>query len=180
MSAPTCRLAGVDELSTLISSGTAVVATVVSLFLLHQGQVDRRKLAEDAERRQARQLSSWVDWHDQGDFSTFAKPRLPAVFVRNSSDAAVYDVFVDYRAPIDGALFRVGLGPVPPGETRVRDIEYDGRLETGWEPAALFARVNFRDSAGRRWLRDTLGRLRVDHGAEHDDFFEQGGLTLND
>jgi hypothetical protein len=169
----------VDEFSTLISSGTAVVATVVSLFLLHQGQVDRRKLAEDAERDQARRVSAWADWHDQGDSATFAQPRLPAVFVRNSSEAAVYDVFVDYRAPIDGALFRVAVGPVPPGEIRVQDIDYDGRLETNWEPTALFPRVNFRDSAGRRWLRDALGRLRADPGAGHDGFFEEGGVLID-
>lgn len=58
MSVPSCRLAVMDEISTLISSGTAVVATAVSLFLLRQGQVDRRKLAEDAEREQARQVSA--------------------------------------------------------------------------------------------------------------------------
>ncbi|MBD8871154.1 hypothetical protein [Nocardioides donggukensis] len=167
-----------NEISTLISSATAVVATMVALFLLRQGQVDRRKLAEDAEREHARQISAWADWHGLGDFGTFAKPRLPAVFVRNSSDAAVYDVFVDFRAPIDGALFRVGLGPVPPGETRVQEIDYDGQLEAGWEPAALFARVNFRDSSGRRWLRDAFGRLRADLGHGQDDFFEQGGKIL--
>lgn len=166
------------EISTLISSATAVVATAVTLFLLHQGQVDRRKLAEEAERAQARQVSAWADWHDLGDFATFAKPVLPAVFVRNSSDAAVYDVFIDYHAPIDGALFRVGLGPVPPGETRVHEIEYDGRLEAEWEPSALFARVNFQDSSGRRWLRDSLGRLRVDPGPGRDGFFKDGGVVL--
>lgn len=169
-----------NEISALISSGTAVVATVVSLFLLRQGQADRRKLAEDAERQQARQVSAWADWHDKGELVTFAKPRLPAVFVRNSSEAAVYDVIVDYRAPIDGALYRFGVGPVPPGETRVHGIDYDGSLEAGWEPAALFARVYFRDSAGRRWLRDALGRLRVDPGARHDDFFQQGGVIIRD
>lgn len=168
----------VAEISTFISSATALVATVVTLFLLHQGQVDRRRLAEEAERGQARQVSAWADWHDLGDHGTFAKPRLPAVFIRNSSDAAVYDVFIDYRAPIDGSLYRVGLGPVPPGETRVREIEYGGRLEPDWEPAALFARVNFQDSSGRRWLRDALGRLRVDPGPGRDDFFEQGGAIL--
>lgn len=151
---------------------------MVSLFLLRQGQVDRRNLAQDAQRAQARQISAWVDWHGLGDMGTFAKPRLPAVFVRNSSEAAVYDVFIDYRAPVDGALVRVGLGPVPPGETRVQEIDYDGQLETGWEPAALLARANFRDSAGRRWLRDGLGRLQADPGNGSDEFFDRGGIIL--
>ncbi|HET7690505.1 MAG TPA: hypothetical protein VFK41_09010 [Nocardioidaceae bacterium] len=168
-----------DQISTLISSVTAVVATAVSLFLLRQGQVDRRKLREDEARSQARRITSWADWQDPSDFATFAKPRLPAVFVRNSSDAAVFDVFVDYLAPVDGALFRVAIGPVPPGETRVHSVDYEGPLMRGWEPATLFARVNFRDAAGHRWVRDALGQLREDSGAAHDDFFERGGVILD-
>jgi hypothetical protein len=170
----------VDSLPALISSITAVIATAVSLFLLRQGQVDRRELRHDKEREQARQVTSWADWHTDEDFATFARPRLPAVFITNSSDAAVYDVFVDYRAPIDGALLRVSIGPVPPGETRLREIDYDGELEKGWEPSALMARVNFRDSAGHGWMRDALGRLRFDPGAGNDGFFEGGGRILAD
>lgn len=129
-----------DEISTLISTITAVVATAVSLFLLRQGQVDRRRIAEDSERAQAHKVTAWSDWRDLGDFGTFAKPRVPTVFVRNSSEAAVYDVFIDYRAPDDGAVVRVGLGPVPPGETRLRQIDFNGPLEPGWEPAACLLR----------------------------------------
>lgn len=168
-----------DDLSALISLATALVATGVSLFLLRQGQVDRRALRQDQEREQARQITSWSDWHSD-EFATFAKPRLPAVFVSNSSDAAVYDVFVDFRAPVSGDLFRAGIGPVPPGESRMRVIDYDGSLIDGWEPAALHACVNFRDSDGKRWVRDPLGRLRHDFGAGHDSFFDDGGVLLRD
>lgn len=168
------------EFSTLVSTVTSVVATVVTLFLLHQGQVDRRQLRDDADRGQARQISAWADWHELGELGTLAKPRLPAIFIRNSSNAAVYDVFIDYRAPVDGALYRVGLGPLPPGETRVRTIDYDGRLDAEWEPAGLLARVNFQDSSGRRWLRDALGRLRADPGPGQDGFFAAAGVLLRE
>lgn len=170
----------VDQLPALISSTTAVVATAVSLFLLRQGQADRRELRHNQEREQARQITSWADWHSNSDVATFARPRLPAIHVRNSSDAAVYDVFVDFRAPVDGAHLRASIGAIPPGEIRRRLIDYDGHLEDGWEPAALFSRVNFRDSEGRRWLRDALGRLRPDPGAGTDGFFEDGGVLLKD
>jgi hypothetical protein len=83
------------------------------------------------------------------------------------------------RAPIDGTLTRVSIGPVPPGDTRVRVIDYVGSLDGSREPAALFARVNFRDSAGQRWLRDGLGRLRRDPGAGADGFFEESGVLLS-
>lgn len=166
-----------DQLATLTSTSTAVVATVVSLFLLRQGQTDRRKVHEEEARAQARQITAWAEWHE-GDFSTFARPRLPAVFVHNSSEAAVYDAFVDYRAPVDGRLSRVPIGPVPPGRTRVHIVDFEGPLLRGWEPAALFAEVNFRDSAGCRWRRDALGRLRADVGTGSDDFYDRGGVLL--
>lgn len=158
---------------------TAVLATGVSLFLLRQGQLDRRALRQDKEREQARQITSWSDWHSD-EFATFARPRLPAVFVSNSSDAAVYDVYVDFRSPVSGGLFRASIGPVPPGESRMKVIDYDGSLGDGWEPAALHAKVNFRDSDGKRWLRDPLGRLRHDPGAGQDGFFEEGGVLRTD
>lgn len=179
MSAAHAMLPGMDDLSTLVSTLTAVVATVVSLFLLRQGQADRRELRRDQERAQARQVSSWADWHSD-ECMTFAKPRLPAVFVANSSDSAVYDVFFDFRTPDTGALRRASLGPVAPGEQKFREIDYDGPLSLGWEPAALHARVYFRDSAGVRWLRDSQGRLRADHGAEADEFYELGGQLIRD
>lgn len=98
------------EISTLTSTLAGVVATLVSLFLLRQRQVDRRKLREDQARAQARLITSWSDWHE-AEFAAFAKLPLPAVFVNNASAAAVYDAFIDYRVPVDGRLFRVPIGP---------------------------------------------------------------------
>lgn len=170
----------VDDLTSLITSVTAVVATAVSLFLLRQGQVDRRELRHHQDRDQAVKVTAWADWHHDSDYATLAKPQLPAIFVRNSSDAAMYDVFVDYRTPIGGLPVREAIGPVPPGETRLKVIDYEGRLIEGWEPVALFPRVYFRDSAGKRWLRNTMGRLNYDSGPGDDDIFENGGVLLND
>src|SRR5690606_29554281 len=115
-----------------------------SLFLLHQGQVDRRTRREERERDQAAAVTAWANWHVP-EHATFAKPRLPAVFVSNSSGAVAYDVFLDYRTPVGGLPVRESIGPVPPGETRLRAIDYEGRLDGQWEPAALFPRVYFRD-----------------------------------
>ena len=92
----------------------------------------------------------------------------------------MYDVFVDYLTPIGGLPVREAIGPVPPGETRLKVIDYEGRLDEGWEPAALFPRVYFRDSAGKRWLRNAIGRLVDDSGPGDDAFFADGGALLND
>lgn len=92
----------------------------------------------------------------------------------------MYDVFVDYLTPIGGLPVREAIGPVPPGETRLKVIDYEGRLDEGWEPAALFPRVYFRDSAGKRWLRNAIGRLVDDSGPGDDAFFADGGALLYD
>lgn len=172
-------LLSMDDLSNLVSTLTAVVATVVSLFLLRQGQADRRELRRDREREQARQVSSWVDWYSDQDM-TFEKPRLPAVFVANSSDSAVYDVFFDFRTPDTGDLRRASLGPLAPGDRKFEEIDYEGSLSLGWEPAALQASVYFRDSTGVRWVRDSQGRLREAPGAEVEDFYDRGGQLIRD
>lgn len=158
----------VTEIHTAITTATTLIAVVVSLFLLRQGQADRRELRRDAEREQASKVTSWADWHEP-EFATFARPQVPAIFVRNSSEAAVYDAFVDYRDPASGSPVRQPMGPVPPGERRLLEIDYDGEVADNWEPAALFARLYFQDSAGRRWMRDGLGRLRADPGQADDD-----------
>lgn len=167
-----------EDASTFVSLVTATVATLVSLFLLHQGQVDRRQLRREQERSQAQQVSSWGDWYSD-DFMTFAQPRVPAVFVANASSAAVYDVFVDFRAPNTGAMLRKSIGPIPPGERRMAQIDFEGSLGEEWEPASLFPRVFYRDSAGQRWLRDGIGRLREDPGPGADGFFEAGGRRID-
>lgn len=166
-----------DETLALVSTMTAVTATVISLILLRQGQADRRALRLERRREQAIKVSAWSDWYSDDDM-TFAKPRLPAVMIANSSDAAVYDVFIDFRSPDTGALLRVGIGPVAPGRERLYVVEYEGQLVAGWEPATMFARVYFRDSRGAWWLRDAMGRLSEDPGPDADDFFASGGQLV--
>jgi hypothetical protein len=168
----------VEVISDLITSVTGLLGTVLALFLLHQGQVDRRAMRLADERDQAQKITSWADWLQVADDATLTGPRLPAIFVANSSDAAVHDVFVDFYDPKEGVYLRAPIGPVPPGATRARVVDFDGHAGDGWEPSQLFPQAYFRDSAGRRWLRDALGRLRVDPGSGNDDFFARGGTLL--
>ena len=169
-----CRVGEIESWVTTIS---AVIAVMISLFLLRQGQIDRRRVREHEERDQAQRVSSWCAWRSD-DSSTFERPRLPTIFVCNASGAAVYDVFVDYSAPDSGQRFRRALGAVAPGETRYLEVEYDAEVDRSWEPAAMHPRTYFRDSAGTYWLRDSLGRLRRDPGAAADEFFDNGGVLL--
>lgn len=152
-----------------ISAGSALVAVVVSLLLLRQGQEDRRELRRERERRQAAQVSFWADWTDPLCPTLASPAQVPAIWVANSSDAVVYDVFIDYRSPGRDRIVRHPIGPVPPGETHVIEVECKGELHELWEPGAVLPQLFFQDSAGKRWVRGTHKGLREDHnwGNEH-------------
>jgi hypothetical protein len=52
-----------DDVASLISSVGTVIATAVSLYLLRQGQLDRRSIREEQRRSQARLVTIWADWN---------------------------------------------------------------------------------------------------------------------
>ena len=162
------------NLPDLISSIGTIVAIAVSLFLLRQGQDDRRAVREDRRREQASRVTCWCDWsagHQDGDYG---RPQVPVIYVRNASDQAVYQTFVDYIHPERG-LERIDLGPVPPGETRTRDVTAEIPEEPRWEPSALVPRLYFSDASGNAWMRTVKGRLREDPGPGQDGFAQDGG-----
>ena len=164
-----------DELSSVIASVGTVVATFVTLFLLRQGQRDRRELAEERRRDQAKRITSWVGWNEHSTHASLAHPNVPAIYVANASDAAVHEVFVDFYDPQDQRRTRIDVGQVPPGQTRHRDVLSPLPDDPGWDPSALMPRLFFRDSDGQNWTRDLLGRLREDPGPGDDGFFEEHG-----
>jgi hypothetical protein len=159
----------------VIASAGTLVAMGTSLFLLRQGQQDRREVREEGRREQARKVTVWSDWNPDSPEGGFALPVVPAIYVANASDQAVYEVFVDYRHPVDGNPVRIDVGPVPPGQTRHRDVLVDGVDGAGWEPSLLLPRLYFRDAEGDAWMRDVMGRLRRDPGPGNDGFALAGG-----
>ena len=156
-----------ETIAMAISAVGTVVAIFTSLFLLRQGQADRRALAEDGRRDQATRVTAWAEWIKDCGGATFGQPACPVVRVSNNSDAAVYDAFLDVTSPVDGVTLRVSLGAIPPGDTAEWTFQ-DHFISKGWEPAALFPRLYFRDARGERWKRDALGVLVRDPGAGHD------------
>lgn len=172
-------LARMDELSSVIASIGTVVSTVVALFLLRQGQRDRRELATERRRDQAARITTWVDWNEHSPHASLAQPHIPGIFVANASDAAVHEVFVDFYDPTDEQRTRIEIGQVPPGQTRHRDVLSQLPPDPDWAPSALMPRLFFRDSNGHTWMRDLRGRLRADPGPGDDGFSdEQGRLEL--
>lgn len=164
-----------DELSSMITNVGTVVTTFVALYLLRQGQRDRRELAEEGRRDQAKQITSWVGWNEHSPHASLAQPHIPAIYVANASDAAVHEVFVDFYDPQDQRRTRIDVGQVPPGQTRNRDVLSPLPADPSWDPSALMPRLFFRDSDGQNWMRDLLGRLRADPGPGNDGFFEEHG-----
>jgi hypothetical protein len=159
----------------LIASLGTVIAISTSLFLLRQGQQDRRELRDERRREQAGLVTCWCDWN--ADSPDIDRDRLyvPAVFVRNASDQAIYQAFVDYYHPQHG-LERIDIGPVPPGETRHRDVLADIPDDPRWEPSGLLPRLFFTDAGGQAWLRGIKGRLQPDPGPHRDGFSDEGGV----
>jgi hypothetical protein len=151
------------------------VAIVVSLFLLRQGQAYRRELRREQRGQQASRVTIWCEWNLDSPDADYDRPAIPAVFVSNASEQAVYEVFVDYLDPVEGVPVRIDVGPVPPGATRHRDVLASIPAEKRWEPSSLMPRLFFRDAEGQYWMRDSIGRLRRDPGPGNDGFAEDGG-----
>lgn len=149
----------------VISSVGTLTATGVALFLLWQGQRDRRELRQDRQREQAVKVTCWCEWNPDSPLATLGSPNVPAIYVRNTSDQAVYRAFVDYVRP-QGGVVRLDIGPVPPGETRHQDVDVELPNSPPWEPAALMPRLYFSDAAGLDWIRNAKGRLVAD-GPHH-------------
>lgn len=69
----------------------------------------------------------------------------------------MYQAFVDYIHPERG-LERIDLGPVPPSETRHRNVTAEMPEDPRWEPSALMPRLYFSDASGNAWMDQHLHR----------------------
>lgn len=155
-----------DIVVTWISTVGTLVAIATSLYLLRQGQQDRRQLHEDQIRQQAERITAWADWLSTEQSQTGDEPLEVAIFVHNASGQVAYDVFADYLDPARGGTSRIAYGPLPPGTT-ARLLIVSGDPRDHWEPAAAFVELYFQDASGRRWYRTSAGRLWPDPGPGH-------------
>src|SRR6185312_7191027 len=86
----------------LISALGTVVTTLIALFLLRQGQLDRREIRDQKGSDQASRVTCWCDWNLESPDVSYDNPDVAAIFVRNTSDQAIYQAFVDYYHPQTG------------------------------------------------------------------------------
>jgi len=159
-----------NQLGSWISSIGTLIAIATSLYLLRQGQQDRRQVRADTKRQQASLVTCWADWKWDSPNATLGHPSIPTLYVRNSSEQVVYDAFVDYRSPVDDALVRKAFGPIPPGDTQHRELTEHPPHDPRWDPSGMYPRLFFQDATGVRWHRSHRGRLMEDPGSGNDDF----------
>jgi len=131
-----------------VGAGGTVAAFGVTLALLYRELENRRADTDERIRRQARQVSCWLDYNG---------PAGDVVIVRNSSDEPVYQVAVvqdpGYVGPPPEAWWDV----VPPGDQVCKSWCPNTDVES--EPRPV---LSFTDAAGIWWVRDTAGRLQRD------------------
>jgi hypothetical protein len=132
---------------------SALTRNRVGYLAVHPGEfrldVDH---AEDELRSQAEQISAWTDV-----IKTFRGSRELAFHIHNASAMPIYDVELPLPRRVgDEEPRSESVGLVPPGRTIERPAPADW-LRTFVEPEP--AKIEFVDSAGRRWNRDERGTL---------------------
>lgn len=163
--------------------GTLVWAIRVSRGEAERASTERRDRLDFEERAQAAQISAWERQRAElPDGSPAPGPQDPAEFLRvldqveerrtiyvhNNSSAAIYDVVVRYfdvsqvrdadhgeESELRGAWFHSILPPEPtPRSIQVTRVPNCGALSED-----LVLEVEFRDGAGRYWVRHPDGDL---------------------
>jgi hypothetical protein len=128
-----------EAIGALATAGAALVALVVYLRAVSQ-----------AKRRQAEQVSAWLELVRDGD----REGTFEAV-LRNGSDQPIYAAYAreSHHGPLRSAEWFFIYDPLPPGATEREPTNIPGT--DAYRPLDVI----FRDAAGRRWAR-TDGRLR--------------------
>jgi hypothetical protein len=123
------------------------VGTVGTLFVSLQLL---RRAARDKRVAQAGLVSAWLmEMREEADGWALT------YIVRNNSEEPAYEVILNAMCGVRGTFVR-WLGTLGPAERRKVTILLPGYPRSeDYRPTLAFV-----DAAGRRWLRDGLGRLR--------------------
>lgn len=138
----------------ITAAGT--IGPFVWTVTLYRSEVHRRRAAdEEAQRRQASQITGWVDPRVRS--ATGAASDFFFV-VRNISDLPVRSVQL-HIIDFSGDLKTVAVGFVPPGETvEMHPTRFGYAVMVPEETMPLA--FSFADANGRTWFRDWEGGLR--------------------
>ena len=164
----------ITALATILALIAAVWAVRASwsVLRLEQQREDRAEKAEEERREQVHRaaqadaVAGWIHrldavYHDVA--GTLETPPIWGAKIVNVSLLPVYDVKVGFHRPNGRRLADVDYGLLPPGETFVAspvNLAIEDPVGPGNEKSVR-VEVEFRDTAGRVWLRDRYGLLTL-------------------
>ncbi|WP_275001231.1 hypothetical protein [Promicromonospora iranensis] len=156
----------------LATIGTLIWAIRVNRGESRRASVERKERLAFEERAQATRISAWEEqraelksgepavwipsqtaYEHRDDVSTRRR-----IYVHNGSDAPVYDVAVRYQEVTHPALPWVHAILPPGAAARSREVSTVPNCGAIADDVAL--EVEFRDAAGRYWLRESSGILK--------------------
>lgn len=150
----TANLQG-SELITVIAEVVAALAATAALLLALSGfrHGRRNRVAE-----QARATAVWLDsieheeWGPNGEL---VRPRVVEVVVHNGNPTPLYDLQLFLHSGEHSSHHVWVAGVLPP------EHEHRERFQVDRMPTHVADRAElwFNDTAGRRWCRDSWGRL---------------------
>jgi arabinogalactan oligomer/maltooligosaccharide transport system substrate-binding protein len=144
----------------LVFAAAAAVSTGRILRL----ESERDRVASEARREQERRMrraqaalvSAW--WGE-----VEGRPRsVPGVYVRNASEAPIYQAHLTLVAPDDGhsGYWKTQRLVIPPGEAEHIPVDLAGlAIGADFGNSERRVKLTFTDAAGVRWARDEYGHL---------------------
>lgn len=155
----------------LATIGTLIWAIRVNRGESQRASVERNERLAFEERAQATRISAWeqqraelkngepVEWiPSQTEFEHQDVSERRRIYVHNGSDAPVYDVAVRYQEVTQPDLTWVHAILPPGAAARSREVMTVPNCGAVADDVAL--EVEFRDAAGRYWLRESSGILK--------------------
>jgi hypothetical protein len=154
----------------LATIGTLIWAIGVNRGESQRASVERNERLAFEERAQATRISAWeqqrtelrngepVEEIPSGSVQYYGAIERRRIYVHNGSDAPVYDVAVRYQEVNHRALQWVHAILPPGAAARYREVSTVPNCGAIADDVAL--EVEFRDAAGRYWVRESSGILK--------------------
>lgn len=167
----------------LATIGTLIWAIRVNRGESRRASVERKERLAFEERAQATRISAWEQQRtelrngepvdgvpSQADVQYNGATERRRIYVHNGSDAPVYDVAVRYQEVTRPHITWAHAILPPDATARSREVSTVPNCGAIADDVAL--EVEFRDAAGRYWVRDSSGILKrqasLDSLSKHD------------
>lgn len=140
------------ELGDLATWVTGLITFLALLITLINIAHSRKKENDREEKKQASQISGWVEDLDCVDFAT--------IVIKNSSNNPIYNIITN----VHGTSENIGVATestqtyirlIKPGTSKIRIDPIGGGMHT-----RAFLEIGFRDCNGNSWIKNDNGEFR--------------------